>query len=84
MSQKIEGVFDKKKFQKQPPQTFYKKDVLKNFVKFTGKYLCQNLLFNKVAGMRPATLLEKRRRRRCFPVNFVKFSKTPFLQNISR
>ena len=31
---------------------FCKKGVLKNFVKFTGKYLCQSLFFNKVAGRR--------------------------------
>ena len=37
-------------FQKKPPDVFYKKGVLENFVKFTGKYLCQSLLFNKVTG----------------------------------
>ena len=26
-------------FQKQPPEVFYKKDVLRNFTKFTGKQL---------------------------------------------
>ena len=36
--------------QKQPPEVFYKKGVLKNFTKFTGKYLCQSLFFNKVEG----------------------------------
>ena len=36
------------------------KDVLRNFTKFTGKHLCQSLFFNKVAGLRPATLLKKR------------------------
>ena len=46
--------------QKQPPEVFYKKGVLKNFTKFTGKHLCQSLFFNKVAGLRPATLLKKR------------------------
>ena len=34
-------------------------------------------LFNKVVGMRPATLLKKRLWHRCFPVNFVKFLRTP-------
>ena len=29
-----------------------KKDVLRNFATFTGKHLCQRLLFNKVAGLR--------------------------------
>ena len=34
--------------------------------KFAGKHLCQSLFFNKVAGPRG------------FPVNFVKFQRTPF------
>ena len=42
------------------PEVFCKKGVLKNFTKFTGKHLCQNLFFNKVAGLRLATLLRKR------------------------
>ena len=32
------------------PDVFYKKAVLGNFGKFTGKHLCQRLYFNKVAG----------------------------------
>ena len=36
-----------------------RKDVPKNFKKFTGKHLHQSLFFNKVAGFRPATLLKK-------------------------
>ena len=32
------------------PEVFYKKGVLKNFAKLTGKYLCQSLFFNKAAG----------------------------------
>ena len=35
-----------------------KKGVLRNFAKFTGKYLCQCLFFNKVAGLRPAKFCE--------------------------
>ena len=34
--------------------------------------------FNRVAGLRPAILLKKRLWHRCFPVNFVKFLRTPF------
>ena len=49
--------------------------------KFTGKHLCQSLLFNKVAGLRPATLLRRILWHRCFPVNFMKFLRRPFLQN---
>ena len=32
-------------------------------------------------SLRPATFLKKRLWHRCFPVNFVKYLKTPFLQN---
>ena len=60
-----------------------KKGVLRNFKKFTGKHLSQSLIFNKVAGLRPATLLKKRLWHRCFPVNFVELLKTLFLQNTS-
>ena len=52
-----------------------RKGVLKNSARFTGKRMCQSLFFNKVAGLRPWY--------RCFSVNFVKFLRTPFLENIS-
>ena len=39
---------------------FYKIDVPKNFVKFTGKHLVPGSLFKKVVGLQLATLLEKR------------------------
>ena len=60
-----------------------KKGVLRNFTKCTGKHLCQSLFFNKVAGLGPVALLNKRLRHRRFPVDFVKFLRTPFLQNTS-
>ena len=50
-----------------------------NFAKFTGNHLCQRLSFNKVAGLRSATLLKKRIWHRCFPANYVTFLRTPFL-----
>ena len=50
-----------------------RKGVLRNFAKFTGKHHRQNLYFNKVADLRPATLLKKRLWHRCFPGNFAKF-----------
>ena len=59
-----------------------RKDALRNFAKFIGKHLCPSLFFNKVAG--PATLLTKRPWHRCFPVNFAKFLRTPFIQSTSR
>ena len=60
-------------------EIIWKKGILRKFTKFTGKYMCQSLFFNKVPGLRPATLLKKRLWHRCFPVNFVKFPRTPFL-----
>ena len=47
-----------------------KKKILKNFAKFTGTDLCQSLFFNKVTGLRSATLLKKRLWYRCFKNTF--------------
>ena len=55
--------------------------VIKNFAKFSGKHLCRDLFFNKVAGLKPGTLLKKRLRHSCFPGNFAKFLRTAFLKN---
>ena len=63
--------------QKQLLEMFYKKGVIRNFAKFTGKHLCQRVFFNKVAGLRTATLLKKTLRHRSFPVNFAKVLRTP-------
>ena len=59
------------------PKMFCKKGVLEDLAKFTGKHLCQSLFFNKVSVLRPAGVFFYR----CFPVNFVKFLRTPFSQN---
>ena len=65
-------------------KVFYKKGVLKNFTKFTGKHLCQRLFLNKVAALSPATLSKKRFLHRCSPVSFVKFLSTPlFMEHLS-
>ena len=55
-----------------------RKDILRNFAKFTGKHLRQVLFYNKLAGPEPATLLKKRLWHRCFPMNFAKFLRTSF------
>ena len=39
---------------------------------------CQGFFFNKVAVLRPASLLKRRLWHRCFPVNFVQFIGAPF------
>ena len=62
----------------------YKKDIFKNFSKFTGKHLCQGFFFNKAAGIFAGRqLLKKALWHKCFPVNFAKFLRTPFLKNTS-
>ena len=45
--------------------------------------ISQNSQENTCARACPAILLKKRLWGRCFPVNFVKFLRTPFLQNTS-
>ena len=52
------------------------KGVLRNFVKFTGKHLCQSLFLIK---FKACTFIKKRLWHRCFPVNFAKFLRTTFL-----
>ena len=58
--------------QKHPLEVFYVKRC--SFTKF---------FFNKVAGLKPATLLKKRLWHRCFPENCVKFLWAAFLHNTS-
>ena len=65
-------------FRSSRPEVLCKKGVLTNFIKFTGKHLCQSLFFNKVTGRRPVTLLNKKLWHRCFSVHFMKFLRTPF------
>ena len=67
--------------QKQAPELHYENGVLSNYAKFTGKRLYQSLFLNKVADLRPTVLSKKRLWCRCFPVNFAKFLRAPFLQN---
>ena len=57
-------------------EVFCRKVTFRNFAKFTGNRLCQSLFFNKVACLRPATLL-KRLWHWCFTVNFAKFLRIP-------
>ena len=69
--------------QKQSPEMFYKKDIPKKFAKFTGKHTCAKVSFLIKLQESTATLLKKRLWHRCFPVNFAKCLRTPFLQNIT-
>ena len=46
-------------FQKQPPEVFYKKAVLKSSAIFSGKHLCWSLFLIKLKVFRSATLLKR-------------------------
>ena len=71
----------KRYVQKQPPEVFCKGRFSWKFRKIHKKTHFQSLVLNKVSGLRSATLLKKRLWHRCFPVNFAKFLRAPFLQN---
>ena len=49
-----------------------------NFAKFTRKHLWQSLFLNKVADLKPATLLKKKLWHRYFPLNFTEFLRRTF------
>ena len=59
------------------------KDALKNFTKLTRKRLCQSLFYNKFVTLSSVTLLKKRLRYRCLPMNFPIFLATSFLERTS-
>ena len=55
--------------QKQPSEVFFVKRCSQKFHKIRMKTFVPESLFNKVAGLRPATLLKKRLSHSCFLVN---------------
>ena len=57
------------------------KGVSQVFCKIHRKTSLPEPLFNKVAGLRLATLLENRLWHRCSPMNFTKYLRTIFLKN---
>ena len=61
---------------------FCKKGVLRNFAKFTWKHLCWSLFFNKLAGLRPESLLKRDSDTGVFRWILWNFLRTPFLQNL--
>ena len=58
------------------------KGILRNFAIFTGKYLCQRFFFDKVAGLRPATLFKKESLAQVFFCEFWEISKNIFFKGI--
>ena len=81
---KISNVFIKKKtisgnvkYRSSRTEVFCKKDVLRNFAKFTGKHLCQRLFFNKVAGL-ACKFIKKESLAQVFSCEFCEISKNTF------
>ena len=65
------------------PEVFYKKAALKTYAELTGKHLCWSLFLIKFQGFRLVNLLKRDSETGvCFPVNLVKFLRTPILENI--
>ena len=54
---------------------FYKKGVLRNFAKFTGKHLCQWLFFRKVGRPKVSNFIKKGSLAEVFSCEFCKISK---------
>ena len=48
----------RRNYRRTRPEVSCKKDVLRNFTKFTAKHLCQSLFFNNVAGLRTTFLTQ--------------------------
>ena len=67
-------------FRRSRPRVFYKKDVLRNFAKCTGKHLCQRFFLNKVAGLRPkaCNFIKKKSLAQVFSCEFCEISKNTF------
>ena len=57
-----------------------RKDILRNFAKFTGKHCARVSFLIKLQDWGAANLLKKKIWHRCFPVNFAKFLRTPFFK----
>ena len=61
-------------FKSSRPEMFYKQDVLKNFVKFTGKHLCRSLVHYNVVGCCFCSLSGIYKRcSPCSDISFIKF-----------
>ena len=51
-NQLLHGYNLKKSDRSSRPEMFCRKEVLRNFTKFTGKHPCRSILLNKIAGLR--------------------------------
>ena len=67
-----------KKFQKHLFGDILQNRVVKIFAKFTEQHLCWSLFLIKLQPSGLELFLKKKLQHRCFPLNFVKFIRTPF------
>ena len=74
-------MFDKKRFQKHLFADALQNRFLTFFAKFTGRHLCWRLFLKNL--LPSSNFFKKRLQHRCFPVNFMKLLRAPFLQNTS-
>ena len=65
-------------FRSSHPEVLRKKDVLKNFAKFTGKHLYQSLFFNKVASLQACDFIKKETLAQVFSCEFCEIFKNTF------
>ena len=61
------------------PKVFSKKGGLDNFAKMHRKITVLESLFNKFTAMEVCNFFKKTLQHKCFPLNFAKFLRTPFL-----
>ena len=61
-----------------------KKAAPKNFAIFTGKELCWNLFFDKVACLDACIIIKKRLKHKCFFGNIAKFLRAVFSEAVVR
>ena len=72
-------VFTKRMSSSSHKRCSVKKGVLRNFTKLTGKHLCLGLFFNKVTGLRPATLLKKETLAQVLSCEFCEISNNTYI-----
>ena len=69
--------------QKQLSEGLFKKGVMRSFAELTRKHMRRNLFFDNGKFSRSETSTKTSLQRLCFLVNFAKFLRTPFSQNIT-
>ena len=67
--------------QKQSRKVFCKKSCSQKLRRIHRKTPMLESLFNKVADLKACNLIKIRLQHSCFPMNFAKFSRAPYLQN---